>query len=81
MFPVAWAAAKGENNDSWIWFLKHVQQCIENLDGNRMAIISDQQKVKHTFVLLLILQVDIFYLLYDVLHPHVVFRQLSMLLK
>jgi len=49
---MAWAVVKGEDNDSWIWYLQHVEQFVEKLDGNKLTIISNQHKVKHSFVLL-----------------------------
>lgn len=45
MFPYAWAVVEGENNDSWIWFLKKVQRCLEGTNGEPWTLISDQQKV------------------------------------
>ncbi|KAK1432692.1 hypothetical protein QVD17_09590 [Tagetes erecta] len=45
MFPVAWAVVKGENTDSWTWFLFELRRCLGVTDGGRgWTLISDQQK-------------------------------------
>ncbi|KAL2934028.1 Halomucin [Bienertia sinuspersici] len=45
MFPIAWAAVEGENINSWEWFFKHLQSCLELGDGSGLAIISDEHQV------------------------------------
>ncbi|KAL2894863.1 hypothetical protein RDABS01_010772 [Bienertia sinuspersici] len=44
MFPIAWAAIEGENINSWEWFFKHLQSCLELGDGSGLAIISDEHQ-------------------------------------
>ena len=52
MFPVAWAVAEGENNDSWTWFLNNVKTCIGATDGKGLTLVSDQHKVCCLLILL-----------------------------
>jgi hypothetical protein len=45
MYPIAWAVVEKENKDSWMWFLKLLKDDLDTSDGNGFALISDQQKV------------------------------------
>ena len=45
MFPLAWAVAEGEINDSWSWFLNNVKNCIGDTNGKGLTLVSDQHKV------------------------------------
>ncbi|XP_048489954.1 uncharacterized protein LOC125491922 [Beta vulgaris subsp. vulgaris] len=42
MFPIAWAAVEGENNSSWVWFITHLQSCLDLGDGSGLTIFSDE---------------------------------------
>ncbi|XP_056688557.1 uncharacterized protein [Spinacia oleracea] len=42
MFPTAWVAVEGENNDSWEWFFTILAKVLELADGEGIAIISDE---------------------------------------
>lgn len=48
MFPIAWAVVRGENKDTWGWFIKKLKQDLDLGEGDNFTIISDKQKVnKH----------------------------------
>ena len=49
MYPLAWAVAEGENNESWGWFLTNAKNCIGSSDTQGWTIISDQHKVIMAF--------------------------------
>ncbi|XP_056695664.1 uncharacterized protein [Spinacia oleracea] len=42
MYPIAWAVAEGENNNSWEWFMIKLQKCLDLDDGEGIAVISDE---------------------------------------
>ncbi|KAJ6799501.1 uncharacterized protein M6B38_207075 [Iris pallida] len=46
LYPIAYAVAEGENNDSWAWFLNAVRISFESssIDWNLISFISDKQK-------------------------------------
>lgn len=46
LYPKAWAAVEGENNDSWAWSMYELRNALEVHDGGKdWTIISDHQKV------------------------------------
>jgi len=45
MFLITWAVIKGENNDSWEWFLQHLRDCLGGTNGFGCSFISDEHKV------------------------------------
>ena len=45
MFPIAWAAVEGENNESWGWFIQNLQSSLQLDDGSEIVIISDKHQV------------------------------------
>ena len=45
MFPIAWAVAEGENNDSWVWFLMLLKNSMGDDEGEYWTFISDQHLV------------------------------------
>jgi MULE transposase domain. len=49
LFPVAHAVVVAEDDDNWLWFLKHLHQIIQDqakefLEPNNLTILSDRQK-------------------------------------
>ena len=49
LFPVAYAVVVAEDDDNWLWFLKHLHQIIQDqakefLEPNNLTILSDRQK-------------------------------------
>ncbi|XP_050222545.1 uncharacterized protein LOC126672633 [Mercurialis annua] len=44
MFPICWAVVESENEEYWMWFLKHLFDDLGIIDGNGWSFISDQQK-------------------------------------
>ena len=48
LFPVAHAVVVAEDDNNWLWFLKHLQiiqdQAKEFLEPNNLTILSDRQK-------------------------------------
>lgn len=45
MYPIAWAVVKGENKDTWGWFVKKLKENLGLGVGKDLTIISDKQKV------------------------------------
>lgn len=46
MYPIAWAAVKSENDDSWEWFMDELSKCLDVTNGGKgWTLISDQKKV------------------------------------
>ncbi|XP_048608921.1 uncharacterized protein LOC125584471 [Brassica napus] len=44
MYPIAWAVVKGENKDTWGWFVKKLKADLDLGNGEQLTIISDKQK-------------------------------------
>ncbi|XP_021747438.1 uncharacterized protein LOC110713287 [Chenopodium quinoa] len=44
MYPIAWAVVQGENNDSWEWFLTHLQKSISLADRAGCVIVLDEHQ-------------------------------------
>ncbi|XP_050204899.1 uncharacterized protein LOC126677837 [Mercurialis annua] len=44
MFPVAWAIAEAENEETWTWFMELLISDLGFGDGVNLTLISDQQK-------------------------------------
>ncbi|XP_048609908.1 uncharacterized protein LOC125585241 [Brassica napus] len=44
MFPIAWAVVRGENKDTWGWFVKKLKMDLDLGNGKDLTIISDKQK-------------------------------------
>lgn len=44
MYPIAWAVVKGENKDTWGWFIKRLKADLGLGLGDNYTIISDKQK-------------------------------------
>ncbi|XP_048603739.1 uncharacterized protein BNAC02G17160D isoform X1 [Brassica napus] len=44
MYPIAWAVVRGENKDTWGWFVKKLKIDLEIGNGENLTIISDKQK-------------------------------------
>ncbi|WOL20175.1 hypothetical protein Cni_G28978 [Canna indica] len=42
MFPIAWAVVKGENYESWSWFLRLLFDDLGIAQGYGLTLISDQ---------------------------------------
>lgn len=45
MYPIAWAVVRGENKDTWGWFIKKLKVDLDLGNGENFTIISDKQKV------------------------------------
>ncbi|XP_048604289.1 uncharacterized protein BNAC02G41020D isoform X1 [Brassica napus] len=44
MFPIAWAVVRGENKDTWGWFVKKLKMDLDLGNGKDLTIISDKKK-------------------------------------
>ena len=42
MFPISWAIVEGENENSWRWFIEHLLEDINIVDGFGLTLVSDQ---------------------------------------
>lgn len=45
IYPIAWAVVRGENKESWEWFMKKLSADLDLGVGDGIAFISDKQKV------------------------------------
>lgn len=45
MYPIAWAVVRGENKDTWGWFVQKLKIDLGIGIGDNLTIISDKQKV------------------------------------
>ena len=45
IYPIAWAVARGENKESWEWFVNKLQADLGLRSGTGFTFISDRQKV------------------------------------
>ncbi|XP_010462188.1 PREDICTED: uncharacterized protein LOC104742831 [Camelina sativa] len=44
MYPIAWAVVRGENKDTWGWFVKKLKIDLGLENGDNLTIISEKQK-------------------------------------
>ncbi|XP_024015843.1 uncharacterized protein LOC112089101 [Eutrema salsugineum] len=44
MYPIAWAVVRGENKDTWGWFIRRIKADLDLGVGDGLTIISDKQK-------------------------------------
>ncbi|XP_024015919.1 uncharacterized protein LOC112089175 [Eutrema salsugineum] len=44
IYPIAWAVVRGENKDSWEWFIKKLKADLDLGVGDGVTFISDRQK-------------------------------------
>ena len=52
MFPVAWSVVTWENKVTWNWFIQLLAKELDLKDGFGWTIITDQQKVLSSFIIL-----------------------------
>ncbi|XP_048489990.1 uncharacterized protein LOC125491950 [Beta vulgaris subsp. vulgaris] len=50
MYLVLWAVVEGENSESWVWFMKNMQKCLQLGDGVGLTVISDENPALLTSV-------------------------------
>ncbi|KAK8505091.1 hypothetical protein V6N12_037968 [Hibiscus sabdariffa] len=44
IFPIAWAVVEVKNNETWAWFLNHLQSDLNLGNGEKLTLLSDKQK-------------------------------------
>uniref|UniRef100_A0A1J3JQN4 MULE transposase domain-containing protein n=1 Tax=Noccaea caerulescens TaxID=107243 RepID=A0A1J3JQN4_NOCCA len=44
MYPIAWAVVRGENKDTWGWFIQKLKENLDLGNGDNFTVISDKQK-------------------------------------
>lgn len=50
MYPIAWIVVRGENKDTWGWFIKKLKVDLDIGNGEKLTIISDKQKVLFYYI-------------------------------